>query len=90
MIEHRISLRNVGKINPASIEDYLARGGYEALKKALQTALQNNQAITDESSAMELAGFSPRLVEGKEDNIKITRPDDLRLASLYLESQLDE
>jgi NADH:ubiquinone oxidoreductase subunit F (NADH-binding) len=36
MIEHRISLRNVGKINPASIEDYLARGGYEALKKALQ------------------------------------------------------
>ncbi len=60
------------------------------LKKALQTALQNNQATTDESSAMELAGFSPRLVEGKEDNIKITRPDDLRLASLYLESQLDE
>ena len=36
MIEHRISLRNVGKINPASIEDYIAQGGYEALKKALQ------------------------------------------------------
>ena len=36
MIEHRISLRNVGKINPASIEDYMALGGYEALKKALQ------------------------------------------------------
>jgi NADH:ubiquinone oxidoreductase subunit F (NADH-binding) len=26
----------VGKINPASIEDYIAQGGYEALKKALQ------------------------------------------------------
>ncbi len=36
MIEHRISLRNVGKINPASIEDYIAQGGYDALKKALQ------------------------------------------------------
>ncbi len=36
MIEHRISLRNVGKINPARIEDYIAQGGYEALKKALQ------------------------------------------------------
>ena len=36
MIEHRISLRNVGKINPASIEDYIAQSGYDALKKALQ------------------------------------------------------
>jgi 2-C-methyl-D-erythritol 4-phosphate cytidylyltransferase len=36
---------------------------------------------------MELAGFSPILVQGHEDNIKITRPDDLRLAGLYLEAQ---
>jgi len=41
MIEHRISLRNVGKINPARIEDYMAAGGYEALKKALQTPPEN-------------------------------------------------
>jgi 2-C-methyl-D-erythritol 4-phosphate cytidylyltransferase len=58
-----------------------------ALSKALQEARLNNQTITDESSAMELAGFSPRLVQGCEDNIKITRPGDLRLASLYLQSQ---
>jgi 2-C-methyl-D-erythritol 4-phosphate cytidylyltransferase len=58
-----------------------------ALKKALQVARQNKQTITDESSAMEVAGFSPRLVQGYEDNIKITRPDDLHLASLYLQSQ---
>ncbi len=57
------------------------------LKKALETAQQNNLPITDESSAMELTGFSPRLVAGHEDNIKITRPDDLRLASLYIQSQ---
>ena len=34
MEEVRIALRNVGKIRPDSIEDYLASGGYEALKKA--------------------------------------------------------
>lgn len=56
------------------------------LKHALEDAQHRQLAITDESSAMELAGFSPRLVHGHEDNIKITRPDDLRLASLYLQS----
>ena len=35
--EHRIALRNVKKINPASIQDYMDTGGYEALKKALKT-----------------------------------------------------
>ena len=58
-----------------------------SLKNALEKAQLNDKIITDESSAMEFAGFSPRLVQGHEDNIKITRPDDLRLASLYLQSQ---
>ena len=31
--------------------------------------------------------FLPKLVQGHEDNIKITRPGDLRLASLYLQLQ---
>jgi len=31
----RIALRNCGFINPESIEEYIARGGYEALGKAL-------------------------------------------------------
>ena len=59
-----------------------------ALKNALEKAKNEKLMITDESSAMELAGFSPRLVEGHEDNIKITRPDDLRLASLYLQARM--
>lgn len=58
-----------------------------SLKKALQKAQKESLIITDESSAMEQAGFSPKLVQGHEDNIKITRPDDLYLASLYLQSQ---
>ena len=59
----------------------------KALKSALEKALEQGVAITDESSAMEFAGFSPRLVSGHEDNIKITRPADMQLASLYLSAR---
>ena len=31
----KIALRNVGKIDPLSIDDYIAAGGYEALRKAI-------------------------------------------------------
>jgi len=33
--QERILLRNCGRINPEAIEEYTARGGYEALRKAL-------------------------------------------------------
>ncbi len=33
--EHRIALKHLGKINPESIDEYIAHGGYEALVKAL-------------------------------------------------------
>lgn len=62
----------------------------ETLKSALINSRDNMLLITDDASAMENAGYSPILVHGYEDNIKITRPDDLRLASLYLRSQKDE
>ena len=54
------------------------------LQRALADALQAGVAVTDESSAMEWAGFSPQVVEGRSSNIKITRPEDL----LFLQSQL--
>lgn len=57
------------------------------LYQALETALANRQVVTDEASAMELAGKAPKMVEGHGDNIKITRPHDLRLAELYLAEQ---
>jgi NADP-reducing hydrogenase subunit HndC len=34
-MQQRIILRNCGRLNPERIEDYIAVGGYEALKKAL-------------------------------------------------------
>jgi len=54
------------------------------LRDALQQALDANALVTDEASAMERAGHAPLLVEGHADNIKITHPEDLALAELYL------
>ena len=48
-----------------------------ALRDALGNALAAGATITDEASAMEWAGQAPRLVEGRADNIKVTRPEDL-------------
>lgn len=59
---------------------------YGALKTALKIH-QGNGAITDESSALEMQGFTPKIVEGRSDNIKITRPEDLALARFYLSKQ---
>lgn len=63
---------------------------YRALQQALIRALAEGVSVTDESSAMEHAGFAPLLVRGHEDNIKITRPDDLRLAALFMADQQQE
>jgi len=60
------------------------------LKRVLENAIQQGESITDDASAMELAGYSPALVEAHEDNIKITRAFDLKLAALYMKNQMDE
>ncbi|ASF46132.1 2-C-methyl-D-erythritol 4-phosphate cytidylyltransferase [Methylovulum psychrotolerans] len=59
---------------------------YGLLKSALQTQ-QGNPAITDEASALELQGWQPKIVAGRPDNIKITRPEDLALAEFYRAQQ---
>lgn len=50
---------------------------FGALQRALADALVSAVAITDEASALEWAGQAPRLIEGRADNLKITRPEDL-------------
>ena len=59
---------------------------YGLLKQSLE-ATQGNDAVTDEASALEIQGFIPNIVEGRSDNIKITRPEDLALAQFYLTQQ---
>lgn len=51
------------------------------LRKALTG---NRDGITDEASAMERAGHSPRLVEGDAGNVKVTWPGDLAVAAAIL------
>lgn len=43
----RIALRNCGVINPMSIDEYIAQGGYEALKKILTTGMTQDDVINE-------------------------------------------
>lgn len=63
---------------------------YGLLLETLQTALLDGVQVTDEASAIEHAGHRPLMIEGHADNIKITRPEDLALASYYLAQRAGE
>jgi 2-C-methyl-D-erythritol 4-phosphate cytidylyltransferase len=58
---------------------------YALLKRALEAA--DLSAITDEASAVEALGLSPRLVSGSTANIKVTFPQDFALAEAILRMQ---
>ncbi|MEN8218859.1 MAG: 2-C-methyl-D-erythritol 4-phosphate cytidylyltransferase [Pseudomonadota bacterium] len=60
----------------------------EALSNALQSLLNRGEHVTDDAQAMEKMGQRPVLIEGHADNIKITHPQDLKLAELYLQQQV--
>jgi 2-C-methyl-D-erythritol 4-phosphate cytidylyltransferase/2-C-methyl-D-erythritol 2,4-cyclodiphosphate synthase len=53
----------------------------DLLRKAYECALRDGFEGTDEASLLEHAGIPVRVIEGSEENIKITRPDDLKLAA---------
>ena len=56
---------------------------------AIEQALAQRLVITDESSAMELAGYSPQVICDSRDNIKITQAEDLALAEWILQQQIN-
>ena len=53
----------------------------------LTRALAEHATGTDEASAIEAAGFRPRLVRADASNLKVTYPDDLRLAETILQAK---
>lgn len=57
---------------------------YELLRRAFEFCQKRQLSITDESSAVELLGLQPIVVEGRKDNIKITYEYDLELAAFFL------
>ncbi len=60
---------------------------YGVLRDALERARNEDLDITDEASALEVIGYCPRMVEGRSDNLKITRQDDLWMAEMIMKSQ---
>lgn len=56
---------------------------YKLLGEALAAAKDPN-LVTDDASAIEAMGLSPRLVEGHPRNLKVTLPADIRIAEMYL------
>ena len=54
------------------------------LLRALEQAHGAKRPVTDEASAMELAGHKPRLVQGSARNFKVTWPEDFELMEKWL------
>jgi 2-C-methyl-D-erythritol 4-phosphate cytidylyltransferase len=58
--------------------------GLKELHAALEEAIRQESDVTDEASAMELAGEKPLLIEGATRNFKVTHPADWELMQLLL------
>jgi 2-C-methyl-D-erythritol 4-phosphate cytidylyltransferase len=59
----------------------------EALALAYQKCPMPLEQVTDEAQLLELSGQDVWLVPGEERNLKITTPDDLRIARAMLEQE---
>lgn len=59
----------------------------DLLRRALEAAQAAGVAVTDEAMAVERMGLHPALVEGREDNLKVTTPADLALVEFLLTRQ---
>lgn len=56
----------------------------QLLRAALQSAKDKGTAVTDDCSAVEMLGKSVYLTEGSYENLKITTPEDIILATAIL------
>ena len=59
----------------------------DLLKGALLKAEQDGAEVTDDCSAVERLGMKIKLVEGDEENLKVTTPLDLKIALMLLEER---
>ena len=64
--QKKIALRNIGKIEPANVDDYLASGGYAALKKALAMTGE----ITLRGKVLPVGGIREKILAAKRAGIK--------------------
>ncbi|WP_061117385.1 MULTISPECIES: 2-C-methyl-D-erythritol 4-phosphate cytidylyltransferase [unclassified Caballeronia] len=54
------------------------------LREAIERARHDGHDLTDEASAVEWLGHSPKLVQGSLRNFKVTYPEDFALAGAFL------
>ncbi|MHC8864909.1 2-C-methyl-D-erythritol 4-phosphate cytidylyltransferase [Arenicellales bacterium IMCC57338] len=54
---------------------------------ALCAGKEKNITFTDEANAMEFLGYTPLLVKGSRENLKLTEPEDMIFASAILDTQ---
>ena len=62
----------------------------DLLKGALTDAVQKGMTFTDDAAAVERMGLALQSVEGEEENIKLTTPQDLLLAQSILAQRRGE
>lgn len=55
------------------------------LKKAYEAAFRNE--FTDDASVVEYAGIKINLIVGERENIKITYPEDLEIAAIFMKNR---
>ena len=60
----------------------------DLIKGALTRAVEKNAPITDDCSAVEAMGVKVFMVEGDEDNIKLTTARDIMIANAILQSRI--
>jgi len=60
---------------------------YTLLLQAMEQANERIADITDDASAIEMLGLTPKLVEGCPRNFKVTLAQDVALAELFLQGK---
>ena len=63
---------------------------YELLEEAFKKANSEKFYGTDEGTLIEHLGKPIKVIEGSEQNIKITRPEDLRLSEIFISKAFPE
>lgn len=69
---------------PQAFEFSLIRNAYEQLLEREQELLDKGISVTDDAMVVEsLTGYRVKLVEGSYENMKITTPEDMKIAEMF-------
>lgn len=75
---------------PQVFESQLIINSYEELIEREQEFLEKKIAVTDDAMVVEsLAGHKVKLVQGSYENIKITTPEDIQIAEMFLHHNVE-